>query len=231
MSPSTSSVYVVRLAMSAIDEDYYSSLLDGKSQDDEQFNLPSEAIKIHRDKQRMKREWSDEFEHWKRLGIMARRDRRRQTRNEQLTFKAKTLAQKYILAQFSDAGNVIPKSQLKRASAFFQRLLEHIFQMEQMAYQRGKQRAIQRELDVVSGNATKMEVYLEELASTRAYELERRRALQEMVFELPESLDHLDDETLLTLLRIRGNARRLPKVPKREVIEQLLRESFSKPLF
>ena len=111
-----------RLAMSAIDEDYYSSLLDGKDKDEEEFNLPSEAIKVYRDKQRMKREWSDELENWKRLGIEARRDQRRHTRNEQLALKAKRLAIKYIWAHnVGDAGDAIPKSQLERASAFFQR--------------------------------------------------------------------------------------------------------------
>ena len=221
-----------RLAMSVVDEDYYSSLRNGKEQDEEEFNLPSEAIKIYHDKQRMKREWSDELEQWKRLGIEARRDRRRHARSEQLALKAKQLARKYILAQdIGDAGDDLPKSQLERASAFFERLLEHLFQMEQVAIQRGKQRAIQRELDVVSGNATEVEVYLEELATIREYELEKRRGLQKMVFELPGSWNHLDDETLLTLLRIRGNAKRVPKLQKREAIEQRLRESFSKPLF
>lgn len=223
--------YSFRRAMSVKSEDYSSNILDGKDEDEQEFNLPSEAIKVYRDKQRKRREWNDELERWKRLGIEARRDRRRETRNERVALKAKRLAQKYILAQDDDGGDIIPKAQLERATAFFLRLLEHLFEMEQVAYRRGKQRAIQRELEVLSGNATEVEIYLEELRAIREYERGKRRALQEMVFELPESWDHLDDETLLTLLRIRGNAKRVSKLRKRDAIEQRLRESFSKPLF
>ena len=222
-------MYACRMSVNA--EDYSSSFPGGKNEGEEEFSLPSDAVKVYRDKQRMTRQWNVELERWKRLGIEARRDRRREKRNEQLALKAKRLAQKYVLAQDDDGSDVVPKAQLERATAFFLRLLEHIFEMEQVAHQRAKQRAIQREIDVLSGNATEIEVYLEELGAIREYERGKRRALQEMIFELPESWDHLDDETLLTLLRIRGNAKRVSTLRKRDAIEQRLRESFSKPLF
>ena len=222
-------MYACRMSVNA--EDYSSSFPGGKNEGEEEFSLPSDAVKVYGDKQRMTRQWNDELERWKRLGIEARRDRRREKRNEQLALKAQRLAQKYVMAHDDDGSDVVPKAQLERATAFFLRLLEHLFEMEQVAHQRAKQRAIQREIDVLSGNATEIEVYLVELGAIREYERGKRRALQEMIFELPESWDHLDDETLLTLLRIRGNAKRVSKLRKRDAIEQRLRESFSKPLF
>lgn len=222
-----------QLSMSDMDEDYYASLLLEKEED--QIILPPmDAIKAYRDKQRSKREWGHELENWKQLGIQARRNRRGVTRQEQFSVKAARLAKNYVLMQSEPeeaaTADTLPKVQ--KATAFFQRLLEHVYEMEQQAYQRGKERAIQREAEIVNGTATdNMEQYLEELEMVRQEEQENRRVLQEQVFQLPDKWELFEDEILLTILTIRGNVRKVQKAQKRETIERYVRESYAKSLF
>lgn len=231
-TPSRYRIVSSSLRMSDIDEDYYANLLVAKTELEQETEpvIPSKAIKHYREKQRVKREWSHELERWRQLGIKARRSRRNQTRSEQMKVQAKRLAIKFVLAQ-EDTAVVIPKLQMERATAFFDRLLQKLFDMETDAYQRGKERAIQRELEIVRGNATSIEEYLQELELIRAMEQDKRRKLKEHVFELPQDWRSLDDETLMTTLRIRGNVKNLAKIYKRVTIERCLQESFSKPLF
>ena len=83
----------------------------------------------------------------------------------------------------------------------------------------------------MSGNATSIEEYLQELEMMHAMEQGKRRKLTEHVFELPDDWRRLDDETLLTTLRISGNVKYLAKVHKQDTIERCPQESLPKPLF
>lgn len=239
------------LFVSDTDEDYYINLLkeEEEVEEDESIDLAMEAAKVNRDKQRLKKEWGRELENWKQLGVQVRRDRRDRLRKKRFAVQADAIAQDYILTQSSSLDNEdednddllasdddssgieIPKVQLERASAFFQRLLEHLFEMEQEAYERGKQHAIDRECQKVNGTATDIEEYLQELEAAREMEQDRRKTLKEIVFELPQDWELLEDEELRNILKIRGNLRNTDKVQKRETIERYIQESYSKPLF
>lgn len=98
------------------------SLLEENTEveEEEELAIPSKAIQMYRDKQRVKREWSHELERWKQLGIKVQRSRRSQTQSEQLTVQARRLATKFVLAQQEDTAAVIPKLQMESARAFFQ---------------------------------------------------------------------------------------------------------------
>ena len=88
------------------------SLLEENTEveEEEELAIPSKAIQMYRDKQRVKREWSHELERWKQLGIKVQRSRRSQTRSEQLTAQARRLATKFVLAQQEDTAAVIERS-------------------------------------------------------------------------------------------------------------------------
>jgi hypothetical protein len=227
--------------VSDTDEDYYINLLKEEDEDTEDDSfLPSDAMNAYRDKQRVKKEWGRELENWKQLGVQARRDRRDQLRKKKFSIQAETMAQEYVFATDHSIGQQLEeeivnaaadagtpaKIQLEKATALFQRLLEHLYEMEQDAYNRGKELAIQREAEKASGTATDIQDYLEELEGVRETEQENRRLQKERVFELPEDWELLlDDDDLITILKIRGNVRNVGKVQKRETIERYVRES------
>lgn len=211
------------LSMSNTDEDYYLRLYEEENEESESSASSMEAVKSLYEMQRQKREWGLQMEEWKRMGIQARRDRRRVVQKEQRLTKAQEMSRGYLLQH----GDVKAE---ELVTAFFARLLDQLHEMEQEAYGRAKQRAIQREMEIVLGNAT--DTYIEELEEIREMEQAQRRDFQEHVFELPNQWESkLDDEELLAILRIRGNVENAEEVQEREEIESFVRDSFAKALF
>lgn len=209
------------------------------SQSEDEGNLPYQKYNsdktLYRRKRKAQGRWGREFERLKQVGVEARRKYRYETRKENLSLKAEEMAYEYLSEQEEGKGySKLSEHCFQTLVGCFQRLLEEIEHLNEKAYQRGKDQARMRQADIVCGNATDIATYLNELETIRLFQQERRNSLKHRAFDdqlVDGDMSCIDTEDLLCILRVRGNIENSKKSDKREVVEELVRESFEKPLF